>query len=149
MSMKVVLEHDDDFASIEVHPDQKLIKLTWKSHVGGEHYRSLLMCLLDIVTDQELELWLSDGRKMGPILQVDQSWTMEEFTPELIAAGLERIAIVSSLDATNVKAVDEMVNATPKEATYEINFFEDPAIAQLWLMESSSTRSSRIRKGRF
>lgn len=146
--MKVVLEHDDEFASIEVFPDQNLVKLTWKSHVKGEHYRSLLMCLLDIVTEQDIRLWLSDGRKMGPILQVDQVWTMQEFTPELIAAGLERIAIVSSLDAMNVIAVDNMVKATPKEATYEIGFFEDPSIAQLWLMESAGVRSSQAKQAR-
>ena len=145
--MKVVLEHDDDFATIEVYPDQKLARLTWKSHVSSEHYRSLLMCLLDVVSEQDIKLWLSDGRKMGPILQADQVWTRQEFTPDLIAVGLERIAIVSSLDAMNVIAVDKMVNATPKEATYSINFFEDPAIAQLWLMESNGAGPSRAKNG--
>ena len=72
---------------------------------------------------------------------------MQEFTPDLIAVGLERIAIVSSLDAMNVIAVDKMVNATPKEATYSINFFEDPAIAQLWLMESNGAGPSRAKNG--
>ena len=41
--MKVVLEHDDDFATIEVYPDQKLARLTWKSHVSSEHYRLSLI----------------------------------------------------------------------------------------------------------
>jgi hypothetical protein len=52
-----------------------------------------------------------------------------------MAAGLVRIAIVNSAEDPNYAAVDRMVSATPPEAPYQVAFFQDPAIAQLWLME--------------
>jgi hypothetical protein len=138
--MTIDITHDDHDAIIEVHPAQRLVRLTWKRPVPGPEYRTLLVRLLDVVKDQQLELWLSDGRKAGPILQEDQVWTMNEFTPLVLAAGLKRIAIVNSKDGLNLLAVDRMVNATPPNAPYDIAFFEDPAIAQLWLMDPSKSK---------
>jgi len=60
---------------------------------------------------------------------------LDSTEPQVMEAGLERIAIVSSEDVLNKLAVDRMVNATPASAPYDIGFFEDPAIAQLWLMD--------------
>lgn len=133
--------HDDPDATIDVHPVQRLVRLTWKRPISGSEYRGLLMRLLDVVKDQKIKLWLSDGRKAGPVLYTDQVWTMNEFAPMLRAAGLERIAIVNSKDGLNLLAVDRMVNATPPDAPYDIGFFEDPAIAQLWLMDPSKSKA--------
>lgn len=138
--MTIDILHDDPDATIEVHPVQRLVRLTWKRPISGPEYRVLLLRLLDVVKDQQLKLWLSDGRKAGPILYGDQVWTTSEFTPMVLAAGLERIAIVNSKDGLNLLAVDRMVNATPPDAPYDIGFFEDPAIAQLWLMDPSKSK---------
>ena len=133
--MTIRIAHDDQDGTIEVHPAQHLVRLVWKRPVMGMAYRALLMRLLGTVREEGLKLWLSDGRKAGPILHADQVWTMTEYTPQVIAAGLERIAIVNSKDGLNLIAVDKLVNATPPEAPYDVAFFEDPAIAQLWLMD--------------
>ena len=71
----------------------------------------------------------------------DQHWTMQEFTPRLMAAGLRRIALVQSDDRSSYSSVDRMINETPSDATYDIAYFEDPAIAQLWLMDPSKTNT--------
>jgi hypothetical protein len=140
--MTIRIDHDDEDGTIEVHPDQHLVRLVWKRPVVREAYRNLLMRLLDVVRGQGIKLWLSDGRKAGPILQEDQVWTMCEYTPQVIAAGLERIAIVNSKDGLNLIAVDKLVNATPPDAPYDVAFFEDPAIAQLWLMDPQPRSAS-------
>ncbi|MEX1133035.1 MAG: hypothetical protein WEC15_07430 [Flavobacteriales bacterium] len=139
--MTIHILHDDLDATIDVHPVQRLVRLTWKHPVAGSEYRALLTRLLGVVKDQQLKLWLSDGCKAGPILYEDQVWTTREFMPMVLAAGLVRIAIVNSKDGLNLLAVDRMVNATPPDAPYDIAFFEDPAIAQLWLMDPSKSRA--------
>ena len=133
------ITHDDLDATIEVHPSQELVRLIWKGPVEGERYRAILLKLMDAVKEYRLALWLSDGRRSGAMLPEDQLWTMQEFTPQVMAAGLRRIAIVNSEDRLNHSAVDQMVNDTPAEAAYDVAFFEDPAIAQLWLMDPSKT----------
>ncbi len=133
--MTIHIAHDNEDGTIEVHPDQRLVRLIWKRPVTGDAYRDLLERLLQTVQQDGIKLWLSDGRKAGAILYADQVWTMQEYTPRVIGAGLERIAIVNSKDGLNLIAVDKLVNATPPEAPYDVAFFEDPAIAQLWLMD--------------
>lgn len=136
--MVIQVEHDDADTRIEVHPEQHLVRLTWKGPVTGAIYRATLMRLLDTVARHGLRHWLSDGRRMGPILYSDQAWTLEEFVPLLVKAGVERIAIVSSEDVLNQIAVDRMVSATASIVPYSIAFFQDPSIAQLWLMDKAS-----------
>lgn len=138
--MKIEILHDDQDARVEVSPAQKLLRLTWKQPNTGEAYRSLLSRVIDVVGERQLKLWLSDGRKAGPILYEDQVWTTQEFMPRVLAAGLVRIAIVNSEDGLNLMAVDRMVNATPADAPYSIGFFEDPSIGQLWLMDPSKSK---------
>lgn len=133
--MVVRIAHEDEHTRIEVHPDQHLVRLTWKGSGHGKVYRETLLRLLEIVQGHGVKYWLSDGRKMGPILFADEEWSMKEFTPLLVKAGIERIAIVSSEDVLNRIAVDRMVNATSPSVPYSIAFFQDPSIAQLWLLD--------------
>lgn len=137
--MKIEVLHDDQDARVELSAAQKLVRLTWKQPITGEAYRNLLSRVIDLVGERKLKLWLSDGRKAGPILHDDQLWTTQEFMPRVLAAGLVRIAIVNSEDGLNLMAVDRMVNATPADAPYSIGFFEDPSIGQLWLMDPSKS----------
>jgi len=95
----------------------------------------MLLRLLDVVKETGARLWLSDGRRSGQITQDDQLWTMAEYTPKVLKAGLMRIAIVDKEDLSDRNTIERMVDATPSEAPYDIAFFQDPAIAQLWLMD--------------
>jgi len=97
---------------------------------------------MDVVEREGLRYWLTDGRKAGAIPEEDQAWTMREFTPQVMQAGIERIAIVGSEDPGNAEAVDRFVTATPADAPYAVRFFEDPSIAMLWLLERRPVRDA-------
>lgn len=133
--MVVRIAHESPQVTIEVLPELRLLRSTWRGDLSGEAYRTALMRILDVVERDRLKYWLTDGREMGPILFKDQQWSTGTFMPMLAEVGLERIAIVSSSDVLNALAVDRMVNATPGNATYTVAYFENPAIAQLWLMK--------------
>jgi hypothetical protein len=137
--MVMFVAHEDADTRIEVYPTQQLVRLTWKEAMPGPKYRETLLRLLEIVRAHGLKHWLSDGRRMGPILFADQAWTMSAYVPLLVQAGMARIAIVSSEDVLNQIAVDRMVNATPADVPYTIAFFQDPSIAQLWLMDKAGS----------
>lgn len=141
--MKVEVLHDDQDARIEINPAQRLFRFIWKRPVMGKDYRTILMLAVKLMKERQVLLWLNDGRNAGPILYDDQVWTMKEVIPLVLKAGLLRIALVNSHDGLNLLAVDRLVNATPPDAPYSIGFFEDPAIAQLWLMDPSKAKESQ------
>lgn len=122
-------------AEVEVYAQQQLVRLTWKGNAAGEAYRGPSLAVRQAVQHFGLKYFLSDARAMGPILFADRSWSEKEVIPKLIEAGLKRIAIVSSSDGINMIAVDNMVNTIPMGAA-TVAFFDDPSIAQLWLLKN-------------
>jgi hypothetical protein len=134
MAMEAHITFANEFAQVEVHPLQQLVRLTWKGNAAGAAYREPSLAVLKAVRDFKLKFFLSDSRNMGPILFADRSWSEREVIPKLIEAGLVRIAIVSSSDGLNVIAVDNMVNTIPM-GTATVAFFDDASMAQLWLLK--------------
>lgn len=133
--METLIVFTNEVAQVEVHPQQQLVRLTWKGNATGEAYRGPSLAVLKAVVDHELKYFLSDAREMGPILFADRSWSETQVIPKLIEAGLVRIAIVSSTDGLNMIAVDNMVNTIPM-GTATVAFFDDPSMAQLWLLKN-------------
>ncbi len=140
--MLIHTEHKCENLLLEVQPVQRFVRSTWSGVFVGDVYRSLLQHVMDVVERDGLRYWLTDGRKAGAIPEADQAWTMREFTPQVMQAGIERIAIVGSEDPGNAAAVDRFVTATPADAPYAVRFFEDPSIAMLWLLERRPVRDA-------
>ncbi|MBK8583742.1 MAG: hypothetical protein WAT61_06625 [Flavobacteriales bacterium] len=138
--MLINTEHKCENLLLEVQPVQRFVRSTWNGVFMGERYRSLLQRIMNVVERDALRYWLTDARKAGAISPEDQAWTMREFTPQVMQAGIERIAIVGSEDPGNARAVERFVAATPDDAPYAVRFFEDPSIAMLWLLERKPMR---------
>ena len=138
--MIIHTEHKCENLLLEVQPQQRFVRSTWNGVFIGELYRSLLQRIMYAVERDALRYWLTDARKAGPISPEDQLWTMHEFTPQVMKAGIERIAIVGSEDPLNARAVERFVSATPDDASYAVRFFPDPSIAMLWLLKHKPVR---------
>lgn len=139
MGARVTFESEQ--ALVEVDDQLSLVRLTWKGNAAGAAYHAPSIAVLKAVEVSGLKFFLSDARRMGPILYADRSWSEKEVIPKLIEAGLTRIAIVSSTDGLNVMAVDNMVNTIPM-GTATVAFFDDASKAQQWLLQSRSTEAS-------
>ncbi len=139
--MGSLMMFDDEFASVEVVPAAQLVRLTWKGNAAGAAYRGPSNKVLSAVQEFGLKYFLSDARRMGPILYEDRAWSEREIIPKLVEAGLKRIAIVSSNDGLNLIAVDNMVNTIPM-GTATVAFFDDPARAETWLLTEDAVDTS-------
>ncbi|MEZ4738772.1 MAG: hypothetical protein R2818_05300 [Flavobacteriales bacterium] len=108
--------------------------------VEGAAYRAILAKLMDAVKEYGLVLWLSDGRRSGAILpRTSNVLDHTGILPQVTASGLAPDRYREQRGPFEPQVVDRMVNDTLAEATYAAAFFEDPAIAQLWLMDPSKT----------
>lgn len=145
--MLIRTEHKCENLLLEVQPVQRFVRSTWSGKFMGEAYRALLQRVMKVVERDALRYWLTDARKAGAISEEDQAWTMHEFTPQVMRAGIERIAIVGSEDPGNARAVERFVTATPADAPYAVQFFEDPSIAMLWLLERKPIRDGHLEGG--
>jgi hypothetical protein len=132
--MHILPVYKSEHAQIHADLAHSLIRLTWSGNAAGLAYRAPVLHLIGAVEEFHLKYFLSDARNMGPILYDDLLWSQKEIVPKLIAAGLKRIANLSSRDGLNVIAVDNLVNAIPAEAPFNVAFFDDEALAMDWLL---------------
>jgi hypothetical protein len=139
--MEAQITFSSDHAQVEVHPQQHLVRLTWRCSATGEAYRAPSLAVLKAVRDFGLKHFLSDSRGLGSILFADRAWSEREVIPRLLEAGLVRIAIVSGTDGLQVIAVDNMVSTIPASAA-NVAYFDDPSMAQLWLLENDGVEVS-------
>ncbi len=124
---------DSPEANVEVYPAEKLVHLTWKGDAAGPTFQAPVLKLIEAARDHKLMYFLSDTRRMGPILYQDTEWTERVALPLLIQAGLRRSAVLTSRNVLNNIAVDNMVASIPREAPYTVAYFDEPEKALQWL----------------
>ncbi len=132
---------ESEQATVEVDEQVGLVNLIWKGNAAGDAYRAPSSAVLKAVQEFGLKYFLSDARRMGPILYDDRAWSEREIIPKLVEVGLKRIGIVSSSDGLNLIAVDNMVNTIPS-GPLSVAFFDDPAKAAQWLLRSNASEAS-------
>ena len=124
---------DDANVVIQLDHENERIVSRWKGYVPSGAYREILLQVLALVEEHRLRFWLSDTQQMGPILHDDEMWTVNEYVPLLMKAGLRRIAVIASADFFNLTAVERMVDATAPIVPYKVEFFNDAMAANEWL----------------
>ena len=118
---------------MEVDEEMSIIVTEWKNYLPSAEYRASLLQVHELVKRYGLRFWLSDSRKMGAILRDDEQWSVAEFTPLLMQAGLRRIAVISSADYFNRTSTERMVEATAAIVPFKVEFFDDPLMGREWL----------------
>jgi hypothetical protein len=117
-----------------VHWDEQAeaVVVEWQGDVGGDTYREWMERILDAITDNDAAKLLSDARKQGLMAEADQVWTVEDWEPRAIDAGLEYAAVVYPDDRSAKTTVDMSARRSP-HADLERVFTHDFDEARNWL----------------
>lgn len=79
-----------------VHWDEQVdaVVVEWAADVGGETYRDCMEGILDAIVARAATKLITDSRKQGLMTEADRVWTVEDWEPRAIDAGLQYIAVV-------------------------------------------------------
>ena len=80
----------------------------WKAFATSEEFRGALTKAIEIIRDRRARCFVNDTRKLELITDEDQRWILQTWTPQAVAAGLKRIAIVIAHTGLSKMAVEEM-----------------------------------------
>lgn len=108
------------------------VVVEWQDDVGGETYRDCMERTLDAIVDRGATKLLTDSRKQGSMSEADQTWTVEDWEPRAIDAGLGYIAVVYPTDRTARTTVDMSARMRPHTDLDRV-FTEDVEEAHNWL----------------
>jgi hypothetical protein len=128
-----VIHYDRRWLTIRWDDTIEAVILQWKSYAEGKDYRESLEAALALVRQRHATRWLSDSRRLGPIRQEDQLWTVENFSPRLNAHGVRWVAIVSPQAAVSRLSVKQILTKTTSSSEIVSVVFDSPERAREWL----------------
>ncbi|MFB6163750.1 MAG: STAS/SEC14 domain-containing protein [Haloarculaceae archaeon] len=80
----------------------------WSGNPDSQTYRELLRESLSVIERRSATKLLSDSRDMGVLSGADQRWSLEEWYPRAVEAGVERVAVVYPEETLASHQIDAM-----------------------------------------
>src|SRR4051812_25850168 len=72
----------------------KSVQATGQGFVEGTQFRIPMDKGLELLKEKAASKWLADMREQKVLTQTDQDWTIQNWTPRAVAAGLKKSAFV-------------------------------------------------------
>jgi hypothetical protein len=130
MSTKIIL--DNEFATLWLHPETKIIHHFIKKFVFGDALRGILDKGYEILKQEGCSKWLSDDRNNSALSAEDTKWAQTDWFPRVQKAGWKYWAIVMPekvIGQINMKKFIEDY----KNLGIDVNVFSKPEDALKWL----------------
>ena len=127
-----MIYYNERWLTIYWEESTQAVWMEWKSYVEGEEFRSALDAGISVIRQKRASRWLADLRRLGPIRQVDQQWTNEDWFPRAVAAGVRAMALVSPTAAVSRMSVQQIMSRV-KEIELVTAYFDDLEEARTWL----------------
>jgi hypothetical protein len=125
---------DGEAGAYEIRLDEDVgaFVVTWRDDIDGEPYRDGMDRLLEHVERHDVSDILFDSREQGRQTQADREWTIEDWQPRAVDAGVERVAVVYPTDPVARQTVDM---AARKKTVSDMDrlFTSDIEAARNWL----------------
>ena len=99
--------YDKEVLTIDRHPDGYHVA-TWTGFGRGDGYRRPMDACIPFIEKQASGTWVADLTGWSPTTKADQAWTIEDWFPRAVAAGLRDLVVIlpkSALAGMSVKSV--------------------------------------------
>jgi hypothetical protein len=135
-----VLPSDDVYVDepwLHMHWDRshKCVISVWKGFANSAEFRAVLGKGLQAIRERHAIAYVSDTRKLKLIVLEDQKWANETLIPQMAAAGLKRLAMVTADAGLGKVTVEEIVKLVDNRPLLMRTFDSMPA-ALRWVKEA-------------
>lgn len=128
--MKTILQND--FASVWVYPDKRIIHHQFHKFMYGDLFRDVLLKSADAFALYGCTKWLSDDRKNAALKKEDLDWAYSEWQPKMMKTGWKHWAIVLPelvVGKMNMRQISDHY----KQIGVNVQFFTTPEEGMQWL----------------
>jgi len=113
----------------------KCVISVWKGFANSAEFRAALEKGLQAIRERHAIAYVSDTRKIKVIVHEDQAWANETLIPQMAAAGLKRLAMVTADAGLGKVTVEEIVKLVDNRPLLMRSFDSVPA-AMRWVKEA-------------
>lgn len=121
--------------TIQYDEELRLGMALWRGHLNSPDLREALLLCSYAIDRYGLTRWLADDRKMKAFSQEDSRWIEENLVLLLLASSLRRMATLVSEDASQVAAIELLVERAGNLHDLNQRNFSDAGLALGWLLE--------------
>ena len=123
---------DNEYVTLMVHPDSKIVHHQLHQPMSGEMLRSMLLAGVEQLRQHAAAKWLSDNRRYAALPAEDMQWSQSTWFPQAREAGWRFWALVVPPDMFGRLSLSEFVfNYAQQGVTVQV--FTDPDEALSWL----------------
>lgn len=108
------------------------VQATGQGFIEGEALRVPMNQGLELLKEKKASRWLADMREQKVLVQADQDWTVQDWTPRAVSTGLKKSAFVipeSALGQLTLKKITSRVG----EYELKMAYFSSLEEARKWL----------------
>ena len=128
--MKTIL--DNEFATVNVHPDKKILQHKFHKFIFGDAFREVLTKGVDAFEENHCTKWLSDDRNNSALKQEDLTWTQTIWEPRVLKAGWKYWALVMPDKTVGKMSMKGLVDHYAKVGV-TVEIFDSPEKGMAWL----------------
>lgn len=123
---------NEPYVTMSWDEENHFIYTEWKAYAEAEKYRDPMEQGIKVMKERKCNKVLVDSRNLKVINPLDQKWTIEDWTPRAVAAGLRYNTFIIPKSALAQSSLKRVVNYVGK-VEIESGFFSDIEEAKAWL----------------
>ena len=131
------MSFETDFVKVFWDDATGAVHLRWSGFVNSAQLREGLEAGLALVEEKGARRWVGDCTRLGPMSSEEQAWVNTDWFPRLLAAGMERMAVIMPAKVIASMAVDNIMQEVEGTSLVTCHFGDyDEGCA--WVAESAA-----------
>jgi hypothetical protein len=124
---------DEPYLSIRWRAIPRILYAEWKGFATSAEFRAALQVGLRAIRERHVRGYVSDARKAKVVTTEDQIWVRDVWLPGAVAAGLQRMAMVTAEAGLGKVTVEQVVKEIDQHGI-SMRKFNSVAAATTWAL---------------
>ncbi len=129
---------DTEYATLWYYPEAKIVRHVFHKFIYGQEFRQVLEKGLEIFKEHGAQKWLSDDRKNSTLTKEDTEWSVNVWSPQVIAADWKFWAIVMPDKIVGKINMQRFIDLYATLGV-DVQIFDDADEALKWLETADAT----------
>jgi SpoIIAA-like len=124
-------------------PTCKAAFIEWQGWANPTEFAAANAAIVRALIEHRGSRALGDLRQLKPIQQSDQDWAKAEWIPDVLAAGLRHIALVTARSGLAMTTIEAILSRVPG-TELDVKYFATIEEARAWLLRPATNTPASL-----
>lgn len=128
-----MIYYDNEFITVAWDAEIQSVIGIWKKFAPSQIYREAMEKMVELAGQKRAKAVLGDTRNFKAVAAEDQEWTVKEWTPRMLQAGVVRSAAVVPASTLGQISITNMTGKAQVAEQSTTRYFSDMPEARQWV----------------